>query len=193
MDKLKSIDFLGSLTLIGCVAPILLSLSFMSADDRSITEPIVWGGLVVGVLSGVAFIAVEKYFARAPIMPLRVITQKTGGSSASVNFFLSISTFSLLYNYPLLFQATRLESSSQAGLHLIPNSVALSIASVLAGLWMRQKGVYYRYNFVNSLMMILSNAWIVSLTPRTVEWITYVAIVPGGFGTSGVLTCTLLA
>lgn len=193
MDKLKSIDFLGCITLVGCVGPILLSLSFMSANDKSIKDPIVWGGILGGALSGVAFVLVEKYVAKSPILPLRVVTQRTGGSVASANLFLSITTFSILYNFPLVFQATRLETSSQAGLHLIPNSVALSLASVLAGLWMRATGVYYKYNFANSLLMVVSTSWMISLTPRTPEWVTYTAIVPSGFGISGVLTCTLLA
>ena len=193
LEKLKSIDYLGCITLVGCVGPILLSLSFMSADDRSISEPIVWGGLLGGSLSGVAFVLVEKYVARSPILPVRLVTQRTGASAAMANLFLSITTFSILYNYPLLFQATRLESSSEAGLHLIPNSAALSVASVAAGLWMRQTGRYYRYNFVNSLLMVVSAVWLTTLTPTTPEWVTYIAIVPSGFGISGVLTCTLLA
>jgi hypothetical protein len=192
-DKLKSIDFLGSLTLVGCVGPILLSFSFMSANDKTIKDQIVWAGLLAGSLSGVAFIVVEKYVAKAPILPLRVLMQKTGGSVAAANLFLSITTFTILYNFPLYFQATRLASSSQAGLHLIPNSAALSLASVMAGLYMKQTGVYYRYNFVNSLLMVVSTAWMITLTPSTPDWVTYIAIVPSGFGISGVLTCTLLA
>lgn len=131
--------------------------------------------------------------ARAPILPIRLLTQRTGASSAMANFFQSITAFSILYNYPLLFQSTRLQSSSQAGLHLIPNSIALSIASVLAGLWMRQTGYYYYYNFFTSLLMIVSTLWMMTITPNTPEWITYIAVVPSGFGISSVLTCTLLA
>ncbi|UZJ51579.1 hypothetical protein CBS101457_000899 [Exobasidium rhododendri] len=193
MDKVKSIDFLGSLTLVSCVGPILLSISFMSANDKTIKDALVWVGLLVGSLSGVVFVLVEKYVAKAPILPLRVVTQRTGGSVAAANLFLSITTFTILYNYPLYFQAVRLTSSSQAGLHLIPNSAALSIASVLAGLYMKQTGLYYRYNFVNSLLMVASTAWMISLMPSTPDWVTYIAIIPSGFGISGVLTCTLLA
>jgi hypothetical protein len=165
----------------------------MSANDRSFTEPIVYGSLLAGVLSGVAFAVVEKYVATAPILPLRLVTQRNGASVGLANFFLSITTFTVLYNYPLLFQATRLLTSSQAGLHLIPNATALSFGSVIAGLVMRQTGRYYWYNFTCSIFMVLGLAWLSSLTPTTPDWVTYVAVIPSGFAVSSILTCTLLA
>lgn len=102
-------------------------------------------------------------------------------------------TYAALYNYPIVFQATRLQSSSLAGLHLVPNSIALSIGSVAAGIYMRRTGRYYRLNGFLAACMVFSGICILFITPNTPEWFTYVAIVPNGFGCAGVLTCTLLA
>lgn len=192
-NKIKTIDALGSITLVGCVAPILLGLSFVSSNDRSFSEPIVWAGLLAGFLSGIAFILVEIYFATAPILPIHLITQRTGASVGLANFFLSITAFTFIYNYPLMFQATRLLSSSQAGLHLIPNSVRLGVGSISAGLWMRQTGYYYSFNLVSSFLLIISLTSCALLSPSTPDWVTYAIAVPNGFGNSTVLTCTLLA
>jgi hypothetical protein len=193
LSKLKTIDFLGCFTLVGCVAPVLLGLSFMSADDRSFTEPVVYASILAGILSGVAFALVEKYVATAPILPLWLVTQRNAASAGLANFFLSVTTFTVLYNYPLLFQATRLMTSSQAGYHMIPNAAALSFGSVLAGLWMRQTGYYYTYNFACSIVMVFGLAWLSLLTPSTPDWVTYIAVIPSGFAVSSILTCTLLA
>lgn len=192
-SKIKTIDALGSLTLVGCVAPILLGLSFVSSNDRKFSEPIVWANLLAGFLSGMAFILVEVYFATAPILPIKLVTQQTGGSVGFANFFLSITSFTFLYNYPLMLQATRLLSSSQAGLHLIPNSIGLGIGSISAGLWMRQTGYYYSFNLFTSFLLIVSLASCALLSPNSPDWITYAIAVPNGFGSSTVLTCTLLA
>lgn len=105
----------------------------------------------------------------------------------------SVSSFALLYTYPQYFQAVRLQSASQAGLHLIPNSVALSVSSVLAGLYMRWRGVYWRYNLAHAALMVLGSVMISCFTNKTPECLTYVAVIPLGFGISGVLTCTLIA
>ncbi|MCO5588142.1 hypothetical protein L7F22_042097 [Adiantum nelumboides] len=192
-ERIKSIDALGSLTLVGSVAPILLSLSFMSANDLPFTNPLVWGTLFGGILCGFAFIWVETRFAKAPILPIDLFLTRTGGNASLANFFLSVVTHSTIYNYPLYFQAVRLQSSSLAGLHLVPNSVALSIGSVLAGLWMRKTGRYYWLTFSNSLLMVVSAIAFLTITRSTPEWCTYAAIFPHGFGVTGVLTCTLLA
>lgn len=84
-EKLKTIDVIGSLTLVGFVGSILFSLSSMSADDRTIDEPIVWGGLIFGTVSGVLFVFVETKVARSPILPMKLLTSRTGAAVAICN------------------------------------------------------------------------------------------------------------
>lgn len=192
-ERVKSVDALGSLTLVGSVAPILLSLSFMSANDLPFKNPLVWGNLVGGLLCGVAFVWVETRFARAPILPIELVLTRTGASVGIANLFLSIVTHSTIYNYPLYFQAVRLQSNSLAGLHLVPNSIALSIGSVFAGVWMRKTGRYYWLTFICSLFMVLAAVGFLFIHRQTPEWFLYGTIAPHGFGVTGVLTCTLLA
>lgn len=88
MARLKSIDVLGSLTLIGCVAPLLLSLSFMAANDLSIKDARVFGNMIAGLACGVAFFFVETRIARNPVLPIHLVVQRTPGMSAISNFFL---------------------------------------------------------------------------------------------------------
>ncbi|PWN54435.1 MFS general substrate transporter [Violaceomyces palustris] len=192
-EKIRNIDFVGSLSLVVAVSSTLISLSLMSANDRTIDEPIVWGGLLLGALSSVLFFYAEKNIARQPVLPLGLVTQRTGGSVAFANLFLSITSFGMLYNFPLFFQTVKLESSSMAGLHLIPNSIGLSVGSVLAGVYMRQTGRFYNYNLVNSLLCFLSLVSLCFFDRDTPEWFTYLTIAPHGFGAAGVLTCTLIA
>ena len=192
-EKIRNIDFYGSISLILGVCPPLISLSLMSANDRTIDEPIVWGGLLIGLFSIVFFFYAEKNLARQPVLPLGLITARTGGAVAAANFFLSITAFATLYNFPLYFQAVRLETASRAGLHLIPNSVGLSVGSVLAGIYMRQTGRFYKYNLVNAILASTGLFIISTFGRSTPEWLTYLAVTPNGFGTAGVLTCTLIA
>ncbi|KAN0060279.1 hypothetical protein ACQY0O_007608 [Thecaphora frezii] len=193
MEKIKNIDFLGSFSLLVGVSSTLISLSLMSANDRTIDEPVVWGGLALGSLSTAFFFYAEKHLARRPVLPLRLITERTGGAVACANLFLSVTAFATLYNFPLFFQTVKLQSASEAGLHLIPNSIGLSVGSVLAGIYMRQTGRFFWYNLVNAVLTVFSIASICLFGADTPEWITYLVIVPHGFGTAGVLTCTLIA
>jgi hypothetical protein len=50
-----------------------------------------------------------------------------------INFTVSFVSFSILYFYPQFFEIVQQKTASQAGAHLLPNSVALSIGSLFAG------------------------------------------------------------
>jgi hypothetical protein len=50
-----------------------------------------------------------------------------------INFTLSWVSFSVLYFFPMFFEVVKLLPASAAGMHLLPNSVALSIGSLFAG------------------------------------------------------------
>lgn len=191
--KLRRIDFSGSFTLVGCVAFILIPLSLVSGDDYSFSNPLVYGLLLAGILSGLAFVLIQLKLASHPVLPMRLLSHNTGIGVAISNFSLSVTSFATLYTFPLYFQAVRLESASQAGLHLIPYSVALSISSVTAGIYMRQTGRFKKYNAIMSSMQLVSAIFFYTLTPHTPEWATYLAIVPMGVGGAGILTCTLIA
>lgn len=165
----------------------------MSAEDKDPTDPLVWGLGLIGLTSLISFFWFEKR-AIQPVLPLKLLSDRTTLATGLSNFFLSMTSFAILYNFPLYFQAVKLQKAGEAGLHLIPNSIALSCGSLLAGLWMRQTGRYFKYNLFNSILMVLSGLSLVFfLSPKLPEWLTYLMIAPSGFGISGVLTCTLIA
>lgn len=99
-------------------------------------------------------------------------------------------------------EAVKLQTASEAGLHLIPNSAAISVGSVLAGIWMRQTGKcevlhntlsipltqhfvcdagrYYRFTLFSGALVVLSSALLITFDLRTPSWLMYAAIAPGG-------------
>ncbi len=94
--KLRRIDFLGSLTLVGAVGCLLLGLSLKSTEELPWSHFVVWGLLVASVISGVLFILVESYWAPYPVMPMRLITQRTPLAVSLSNFFGSAAAFSMV-------------------------------------------------------------------------------------------------
>ncbi|CAO1620432.1 unnamed protein product [Parajaminaea phylloscopi] len=192
-SKLRRIDFLGSFTLVTAVACILIPLSLLSGADASFSDPLVYGIFATGALALAAFIYVETSFAAQPILPVKLLLTRTGGGVALSNFTLSVSSFATLYTYPLYFQAVRLETASEAGLHIIPYSVALSVSSVAAGAYMRSAGRFKNYTVVMAFCQLFGSLFLFAMTPDTPEWLTYIGVVPMGIGGAGVLTTTLIA
>jgi hypothetical protein len=95
-DKLRRIDFLGCLMLVCTVGCPLLGFSLKSTEEIPWSHPLIWGLFVFSAVSGVLFVLVEKYWAPYPVMPLRLMTQRTPLAVSIANLFASISAFSMV-------------------------------------------------------------------------------------------------
>jgi hypothetical protein len=95
-DKLRRIDFLGSLTLVGAVGCLLLGFSLKTTEEMQWSDPLVAGFLVASVVFGLLFVLVEKHWAPYPVMPLRLITQRTPLAVSISNLLTSMSAFSMV-------------------------------------------------------------------------------------------------
>jgi len=99
----------------------------------------------------------------------------------------------MLYNVPLYFSAVRLNSATDAGLHLLPHSIALSCGSVFAGWMMRRTGKLYSLTLVSMGLGIVASVSVSLWKSNTPEYHFWVDLIPQGFGIAGVITTTLIA
>ncbi|KAL1761464.1 major facilitator superfamily domain-containing protein [Schizophyllum commune] len=192
-EKLLRIDFGGSITLVIMVGSLLLGFSLKTTEEMPWSSPLIVGLFVTSAVFAVAFLAVEKYWAHSPVMPLRLLKQRTALAVSLNNLVSSMAAFSMLYNVPLYFSAVRLQSAASAGLHLLPHSVALSTGSVFAGWVMRKTGKLYTLTLVSSLLTVLANVLVVLWTNKTSAFHLWFDIVPQGFGMASSITSTLIA
>jgi len=192
-DKLRRIDFLGSLTLVGTVGCLLLGFSLKSTEEMSWSHPLIWGLLAASSVWGFLFVLVESFWAPYPVMPLCLITQRTPLAVSLSNLVTSMSAFSMLYNIPLYFSAVRLNSTTNAGLHLLPHSIALSTGSVFAGWLMRRTGKLYTLTLASSLLTILASILVVFWNDNSSTLHLWGDIIPQGFGMASLITSTLIA
>ncbi|KAJ3841024.1 major facilitator superfamily domain-containing protein [Lentinula raphanica] len=192
-QKLQRIDFLGSLTLVGTVGCLLLGFSLKTTEEMPWSHPLIWGLFLLSAIFGATFVAVEKFVSPYPVMPLRLITQRTPLAVSMSNLLGSMAAFSTLYNIPLYFTAVRLYTSANAGLHLLPHSVAISSGSVFAGWMMRRTGKLYKLTLCSGLMCIMASVSIVFWNEHTSPFHLWIDIVPQGFGMASLITTTLIA
>lgn len=99
-DKIRRIDFLGSFTLVGAVGCLLLGFSLKSTEEMEWSNPWVVGLFVLSLVFGVLFTLAEKYWAPYPVMPLRLMTQRTPLAVSLSNLLTSMSAFSMV-SHPL--------------------------------------------------------------------------------------------
>lgn len=199
LEKIKRIDYLGSSCLGLSVTPLLLSVSLKSSatkadgSEYAWSDPLIWGLLIVSLVFAVIFLYVEAYIATEPVLPLGMFRRRTPTSVALSNLTLAMCIFSLLYNVPLYFVAVQLESSTMAGVHLLPYSVFIGVGSLGAGAIMRSTGRYYAPMVGSGLLVVATCIMMLWWDVGSPAWLTWVAQAPGGLGYAGALTSTLVA
>ncbi|KAM0791302.1 hypothetical protein ACM66B_005774 [Microbotryomycetes sp. NB124-2] len=193
LEMAKRIDYFGSLTLIGALVTLLFALSFKNNDSLPWSDTRVWGLAAASVVFWIAFILIEGFWVGEPVLPLQLLQERNGVFVSIACFATSFVTFSGLYFLPMHFQVVRSMTSSAAGAHLVPNSVALSAGSLFAGWMIRKTGGYYWLLVVTSSLPVFTFAVLTTLNESSPALLEWVSIIPSGFGFASVLTCTLIA
>ncbi|CAD6587830.1 MAG: hypothetical protein TREMPRED_004864 [Tremellales sp. Tagirdzhanova-0007] len=177
----RRIDYLGSFTLTISVTSFILALTLAtstSEDAYSWSDPLVWGLVITSGVFLVLLLCVEKW---------------TPALIGLNNLLLMIQVFSTFYNVPIFFTAVKLQSSSLAGAHLVPNSACIAVGSLLVGYTVRHIGRYYWTCLFCALGPIAQACWLSTWGSETSEFSLWAGLIPGGLGISGVLTATLVA
>ncbi|KAJ7742429.1 vacuolar amino acid permease [Mycena maculata] len=192
-EKLRRIDILGSLTLVGTVGCLLLGFDLKTTEEIPWSHPLIYGLFCCSAVCGVLFVLVEKYWAPFPVMPLRLITRRTPCAVSVSLLFASMTAFSMLYNVPVYFSAVKLYSAANAGSHLLPHSIAISCGSVAAGWMMRRTGKLYTLTLAAAALSVCANILVIFWNENTSSWHLWLDIVPQGFGMASFITSTLIA
>ncbi|KAI4226948.1 MAG: hypothetical protein L6R36_002762 [Xanthoria steineri] len=187
----KRIDFLGALTLISTLVLLLLGIN-SGGNIVPWTSPLVLVSLPFSAVSLVVFIIIEANHAAEPVIPVRLLLDRTVLSACLTNWFTTMCYFSILFYAPIYFQVKGL-STTAAGARLIPASVGVAIGSVASGLIMRKTGRYYYLSITVQLIFLISLALYTTFHLNTASWQPVLAFFLSGFGYSGMLTITLLA
>lgn len=94
--KLRRIDVFGSFTLVGMVGCLLLGLSMKSTEELPWSHPLIWGLLLASVVFCALFVWVETSYSPFPVMPMRLVKQRTPLFVSLSNFFGSVAAFSMV-------------------------------------------------------------------------------------------------
>lgn len=190
-SALKRVDFSGAFTLITTLVLLLLGLN-SGGNIVPWNHPLVYVTLPLSFLSFLAYIYIEDRRASEPIIPVRLLLNRTVLSACLTNWFFSMTTLALLFYGPLYFQVKGL-SATQAGARMIPQSVGIAIGSVTVGLIMRWTGRYYILSVCVVSIFVAANVITSTFTLTTSPWEAIIAVFLVGIGYAGMLTTTLLA
>ena len=187
----RRIDVMGAVTL---TTTLLLLLLGVNSGGNLVpwSHPLVLTSFAFSAVFLGLFIYVESNYAEEPVIPVRLLLDRTVLSACFTNWFTTMSTFSLLFYGPIYFQVKGL-STTQAGIRLIPQSIGGAFGSVTTGLVMRWTGRYYFLTVTVLSIFVASLSVVSTFNLETPAWKPFISFFFAGIGYSGMLTVTLLA
>ncbi|GME73435.1 unnamed protein product [[Candida] boidinii] len=197
-EKLARIDFLGSLLLVLSLISFMVATSFAGKRFAFFSKEFVFLILVSGLLLSL-FAYVELKIAKEPVIPVKLLADRSVLGASLSNWFGCMFVFSLVYYYPIYLSTVLRLNSAQIGTRMIPTIVTSSMASVAAGLYMKSTGRYYTFTNLYILigffgiLILIARTFPFGLTtsPTTIEQYFMLVLSNSSFG--AMITVTLLA
>jgi MFS family permease len=190
--SIKRIDFLGAVTL---VLTLVLLLFGLNAGGNTVPwgHPLVIVSLSLSAVSLGVFIYVEDKFASEPIIPVRLLLDRTVAASCLINWLGTMATFTIIFYVPLYFQVVMGLSPAASGLQLVPQSVGTAIGSLGSGIIMRATAKYYWLNIAVGCLYIVAYSALAFVTRSTPSWQPLIYLTLSGVAYGSMLTVNLTA
>ncbi|KAI8875532.1 MFS general substrate transporter [Backusella circina FSU 941] len=191
-EKFKSIDYLGSFTVVTAVICFLLATS-MGGNSRPWSDPLIISLLISSLVLVILFCIIEAKMAVNPLMPYHIISSRTPLACALVNFCSVMCSFAMTYTTPLFFQGVLGYSSSQAGFFFLPKIMAMSCGSLSSGYWMSHTGEYKKFLTFSTLVAVTAMVGISTWNNKSSFGFIIVCLMLDGFASGANLTSSLVA
>ncbi|CAD6575001.1 MAG: hypothetical protein TREMPRED_001269 [Tremellales sp. Tagirdzhanova-0007] len=191
---LASLDWLGSILLLGSVTTLILGFSFHTSYLEPWSAPIVWGLLLAAALSMMAFVFVEIKFAAHPIVPMGILKSRHRSAVLASGFFLSVGTTAFTYQMPAYFSIVVNTSTAQSG--VIPSvcgGLGLAMGSMLAGQYIRKGGAYRLLGILSLVPSVIAPLVASAWRPNWPWWAYYVTYFPCSLGYSVFLCFAMIS
>jgi EmrB/QacA subfamily drug resistance transporter len=143
----KKIDVVGALLFALAVVPLLSALSFAKLELRPGDvgvlwhHPIILGALVAALVSGVAFIVVERRVEQ-PIIDLRLWRERAFTTGVVASFVVGMAFLGAIVFLPLFMVAVVGASATAAGLTTTPLTFGIVAGNIVSGQLSSKTGRY---------------------------------------------------
>ncbi|KAF9434551.1 hypothetical protein BGZ76_007811 [Entomortierella beljakovae] len=156
-EKLKRIDFLGSITIVIGIVCVLLSTNWGGNEYAWNSAPVI-AVYCVGVLFSVAFLYIEAYVATEPILPFRLFKNPSVCATFATSFFIGGAFMGAIFYCPLYFQMVMHDSATKAGLQLLPLVGGMMVAGIGNGVMISKSGHYRPFIWIALVIYVVGMA-----------------------------------
>src|SRR5438309_1863483 len=167
----RRIDYLGAVTLVAGVVPLLLALSW-GGNDYAWNSPVILGLFASSVVMLAVFLMVERRAAE-PIIPLSLFTNRVVGVSVLALTVMAMGMFGTILFIPLFIQGVIGTNATQSGTVLMPMMITMVTSSITSGQIISRTGRYKPLAMFGMLMMTTGLYLLSGMGPDT-DYLTVV-------------------
>jgi MFS family permease len=180
---LKAIDWLGSLLIVTGAVTLLIGLEL-----GGIVHP--WKSatticlIIFGVVIMALFVFVEARVAKYPIMPIRLLRNRSNVAALATNVAHGFDFIAAAYFLPLYFQAVLGATPLLSGVYLLPFAFTLSMLATGTGIFIKKTGKFLPPIQFGLALMVLGFGLFISLPsyPSWAKVVIYQLILGVGVG-----------
>ena len=189
--KKSRIDWLGAVTIILAVVPILL----VAEQGRTWG----WGSTLtlsltaVGILGIISFIWVEHRMKDEALLPLDLFKSSTFTTTTLLGVIVGLGMFGGLISLPLILQIVYGATPTEAGFLMIPMVLGLASASMISGRITSKTGRYKIFMIVGTGLAATSYLYLANITADWEIWQVSVGMVLLGLGVGQLLQTLTIA
>ena len=148
----RSLDWAGSFTLIGCIVPLLLALTWVTEFGWTSTR--VEALLALSALMLAAFLRAESK-ATEPLLPLSLFREPVVRVSSVCVFLRGMGMFGVIMYLPLFMQGVMNVSATESGGLLTPMMLGMVSGSFLGGQMTYRLRSYKIPGIVGSVLVVI--------------------------------------
>ncbi|KIJ59634.1 hypothetical protein HYDPIDRAFT_100308 [Hydnomerulius pinastri MD-312] len=164
-DKFVSLDWAGNILVVGSSISCTLALTWggVTAPWNSVR---VLAPLIIGLVGLVAFFIYEATVPKNPLVPITLMTNRTGVSGYLQTFVASVIALCVAYFFPVFFQGCKGASAVKSGVYGLGMS-ALAPAAIVSGILVKKTGRYRPQMWVGWCILLLGLGLMSSLHATT--------------------------
>jgi MFS transporter, DHA2 family, methylenomycin A resistance protein len=176
----SGIDPVGQIAAVASLGGLIVAL--IRGGEAGWSQPVVAGGLAAFAVFGLAWVLIQRR-SRDPMLPLELLRRPMLSGSIAVGLLLNLGFYGQLFVMSLYLQQVRGDSPALTGVALLPEALAVMIASPLSGRLTGRTGP--RAPMISGLLVGAAGFAALALTPLAAPFaLLVVPMIAAGFGTS---------
>ncbi|KAI9501411.1 major facilitator superfamily-domain-containing protein [Coemansia spiralis] len=192
-SKIKRIDYIGIVFLVGGLTSLILGMTFPSTSDFGWKSAKVIACLVLGGVVLIVFFIIEWKVAVDPVVPLRLFCIRNVSSMMAASFFMGACLFIPIYYIPIYYNVVVHTSATIAGIYMLPFVVGIMITSIGSGFLVMKFGRYRPFMWAGTAVCAVGLGLLALLKRDSGMAMRICSILVAGLGVGSFIQLSLIA